>query len=259
MFKDTLKLIKTLFKYAPVLTILKLLQSIAEAVLSPLSIYFTQKLIDTAIKDVKLGVLNNNIFRWGLFLLLSLFFSSIGKGFLSGVLHISLKHKLNLVMTPDILDKLRKIDYACFEDKEVHNTLSRMTSDPQDNVLNLFINICDTFSSFISMAGTLLIFMQAGWWFAVGFLILFTPTTWLDFKVEDMLEELYDSQSTDERRMKYLGSLLSSKQALFELRVFNSVDYILKKWKSLSKIVLDERLKKNLNAQKYAILSTLLY
>ena len=46
MFRKSLKSISIVFKYAPGLTVLKLFQIGLSAILAPLSIYFTQRIID---------------------------------------------------------------------------------------------------------------------------------------------------------------------------------------------------------------------
>jgi ABC-type bacteriocin/lantibiotic exporter with double-glycine peptidase domain len=131
-----------MFRYAPGLTVLKIIQIGLSAVLAPLSIYFTQQIIDTVSGIITNGGSWNSLVPWLALLIFAMFFSSLGGGFLNGILYISIKRKLNIGMTPDVVEKFKRIDYACFEDKDIQDTLQRMSSDPQDKVFQLFLTEC---------------------------------------------------------------------------------------------------------------------
>lgn len=259
MFRKSVKSISIMFKYAPWLTLVKLLQIGLSAVLAPLSIYFTQRIIDTLSGIIMNGERWNGLTLWVGLLLFSMFFSSVGGGFLNGILYIAIRRRLNIGMTPDVIYKFKRLDYACFEDKDVQDTLERMSSDPQDKVFQLFLTITGVIECIIGVIGAALIFSQAGWWFVAGFAALLVPMIWLDFKAADMMNTMYNNQSTDERMLHYLGGLLSNKSSLFELKIFRATDYIAKKWRGLAHTVLDMRVKTTMRSQKYFLISTLLF
>jgi len=242
-----------MFRYAPGLTVLKIFQIGLSAVLAPLSIYFTQRIIDTVSDIIAKGNNWNGLIPWLVSLLLSMFFSSVGGSFLNGILYISIRRKLNIGMTPVVVEKFKRLDYACFEDKDIQDTLQRMSSDPQDKLLQLFLTILSVIECMIGVVGAALIFAQAGWWFVVGFAALLVPMIWLDFKAADMMNTMFNNQSTDERMMHYLGGLLSNKSSLFELKIFRATDYIANKWRGISHNVLNARVKTTIRAQKYFI------
>jgi ABC-type multidrug transport system fused ATPase/permease subunit len=259
VFGKSLKSISILFKYAPGLTLIKLFQIVLSAVLAPLSIYFTQRIIDTVSGVVINGESWGSLSLWAGLLVFSMFFSSVGGGFLNGILYIAIKRRLNIGMTPDILEKFKRLDYTCFEDKDVQDTLKRMSSDPQDKVFQLFLTITGVLECVIGVIGAALIFAQAGWWFAAGFVVLLLPMIWLDFKAADMMNTMFNNQSTDERMLYYLGGLLSNKSSLFELKIFRAADYISKKWHNLAYSVLNTRVKTTMHSQKYFLFSTILF
>ena len=260
MFRKSLKSISIVFRYAPGLTVLKLFQIGLSAVLAPLSIYFTQRIIDTASDIITNGDNWNGLILWvGLLLFSLLFYSVIGAGFFNGILYVSIRRKLTIGMTPDIVAKFKRLDYACFEDKDVQDTLQRMSSDPQYKVFQLFLTILGVLECIIGVIGAALIFAQAGWWFVVGFAALLVPMIWLDFKAADMMNTMFNNQSADERMMHYLGGLLSNKSSLFELKIFRATDYITKKWLGISRDVLNTRVKTTIRSQKFFLISTILF
>ena len=64
MFRKSFKSISIVFRYAPGLTILKLFQIGLSAVLAPLSIYFTQRIIDTVSGIITNGDDWNGLILW---------------------------------------------------------------------------------------------------------------------------------------------------------------------------------------------------
>jgi len=260
MFRQSFKSISIVFRYAPGLTVLKLIQIGFSAALAPLSIYFTQRIVDTVSGIIARGDDWNDLILWvGLLLFSLLFYSAIGAGFFNGILYVSIRRKLNIGMTPDVVEKFKRLDYACFEDKDVRDTLERMSSDPQDKVFQLFLTILGVLECMIGVVGAALIFAQAGWLFVVGFAALLVPMIWLDFKAADMMNTMFNNQSGDERMMHYLGGLLSSKSSLFELKIFRATDYIVGKWRGISKDVLNARIKTTIRSQKFFLISTILF
>ena len=231
MFRKSVQSMKILFRYAPILSLLKLFQILLSAILAPLSIFFTQQIIDITSYIVTIENSWARLIPWLISLFLTLFFSSLGGGFLNGILHISIRRKLNIGMTPDLIEKFKRIEYACFEDKDMQDTLERMSSDPQEKIFQLFLSVTTVLECIIAVAFTAIILVQAGWWFAVGFVSLFVPMIWLDFKAIDMMNTMYNNQSTSERKMNYLAGLLSEKSSLFELKIFRATDYISEKWR----------------------------
>ena len=258
MLFKSMRSVALVWRAAPLLTAVKLLQLALSATMTPLSIYFTQRIIDAVSGVVTLGDGWGRIIPWVSLLLIALFFAS-GAGFLNGILYISIRRKVNAHMTPAILYKFRNLDYACFEDSEVRDTLERMSSDPQYQILELFLTVTGACAHAVMMVGATLIFAQAGWWFPVGFAVLLVPMVWLDFKVSDAMNAMMTGQSADERRMRYLGGLLSGKSPLFELKAFRATRYVSEKLRNLALDVMETRIKFTIRAQRYNLLSTILF
>lgn len=259
MFRKSLRTIGILFRYAPGLTVIKLVQLGLTGVMAPLSIYFIQRVIDAASDVVVQGEGWKPLAVWCVCLLGALLFNSTEGGFLDGILGIAIKRRLNSGMTPNIVDKFKRLEYACFEDKDVQDTLQRMSSDPQEKVFQLFLSVTGVLACMMAMAGSALVFAQVGWWFMAGFLVLLVPVVWLDFKAADMMNTMLNSQSTDERRMRDLGNLVAGKAALFELKLFGATEFIMGKWRGLAHQVLRTRVKTTFHAQRYYLVSLLLF
>jgi ABC-type multidrug transport system fused ATPase/permease subunit len=257
LLKQALSSIKIILLTAKVPTSIKILQCVLAAVLTPLSIYFTENLIDS------IGLyVNGTINVWFIALYMSMLLISLlfvaGNGFFDSLLSISIRRIVNKNLTSTIIDKFKKIDYSCFEDNNISDTINRMGVAPQEKILNVFLTTMNTIMLMITILGTSIIFVQASIWFSLAFIVILFPILWLDFRAMDTMNTLFNTQSEQERRLGYLSGLLNEKTSLFELKIFNAVDYVISKWKILNKKVLDERVKTTIRSQKYFAFSTLL-
>lgn len=242
---------------AKIPTVIKILQCILSAVLTPLSICFTQNLIDSIELYVSGSVEIWLVVLFVLLLIISLFFVA-SSGFFDSIIKVSLKRNINKNLTSIIVDKFRKMDYPCFEDKEMSDTINRMGGAPQEKILNIFLATINTITLLITIFGTAIIFVQVSIWFSLTFIVILLPMLWLDYKAIDMMNTMFNSQSEQERRLEYLSGLLNRKTSLFELKIFSAIDYIMSKWKKANTEVLDERVKTTIRSQKYFAVSTLL-
>jgi ABC-type multidrug transport system fused ATPase/permease subunit len=257
LLRQSLKSLLIVWKYAKLPVSFKIAQSILTAILTPISIYFTQTLIDSIE-----AYAHNTMSIWtvmgrlGLLILSVLFLASTG--FFDSLLHISLQRSINQNLSLVIVQKFMRLEYCCFEDKNIADTINRMGGSPHNKMLDIFSNTLNTITLLITIFGTALVFAQVSIWFSLLFLAMLIPMLWLDFKAIDMMNTLFNSQSEQERKLGYLSGLLNSKNSLFELKIFGAIDYILTRWREINKKVLHERVKTTIYSQKYFAISTLL-
>jgi len=225
--------------------------------MTPLSLLFTQNLINGFVAYFNSGASSLLIVLWGGLLIVSMFLAS-GTDFISGIQSINMKRQLDKEFTQNIVNKYRKIDYYCFEDANTQDTLTRMGNSPQDLILNTFKDVMAALSIIISIIGIILIFLQISWWLPLIFFLLIPIMIWLDFKAMRLMNEMFNNQTKDERLLGYFSSLLSDKNSLLELKVFSAVNYIMDLWRTKSKKVLRERLKTTIRAQKYFAVSSVI-
>ncbi|MEJ6950341.1 ABC transporter ATP-binding protein [Natronospora cellulosivora (SeqCode)] len=257
MFKESIKSIIIMLKYARKPTIIKILVVLFSSILTPLSLYFTKQLIDN-IEPYVAG--ESDIFFiliWGILLLISMLFSAT-KGYYDRIIEINLRSALMKKFTPVILNKFKKIKYSCFEDPEVHDLILRMGKEPHNKILDIFLNTSTVILSTFTLIGTTIIFVQVSVWFALGFLLILIPILWFHFKSRDIMETMYNKQTRDERKLNYFAKLLSDKHSLFELKIFNAIHYIIKLWRNSTELVVSQQIKTTFRSQILLFVSTLL-
>ena len=254
MFRESLRSIAVVWRCAKLAVIALLVQSLLTAVLTPLSIYFTQQLIDHIQPYIEGSVSFLSLLGLlGLLLLSVLFLAS--NGFFNNLTETALRRGINKNLTTVILQQFRRMEYRHFEDADVADTLNRMGREPQERILEIFLNTIKTLTLLISMLGTALVFMQVSVWFLLIFLLILGPMMFLDYKSMDTMNSMFNSLSEEERKLNYLGTLLNDKHSLLELKLFGAVSYILNRWKKINKKVLDEHLHTTLQSYKYFALS----
>lgn len=257
MFSHILTTFKVMFKYARRASLLKLLEVIITATMTPLSLLFTQKLID-GFTDYFYGSKRlSEVVVWMILLILSMFLIS-STTFINGIQSINMKRQLDKEFTQQIINKYSRINYACFEDKKVQDTLNRIGNSPQDLILHTFKDITAALSALITIVGVILIFLQLAWWLPIVFMAVISVMIWMDFRAMKMMNDMFTTQTEDERLLSYYAGLLSNKNSLFELKVFSATDYIKKLWYDKNDVVLRTRLKTTIRAQKFFAVSSFL-
>ena len=249
--------IKTMWKYARFETCLKFFEVIFISMMPPLSLLFTQNLINEFVSYFNSDSEISSVILWSVLLIVSMFLIS-STGFINNIQNINMKRKLDGQFTQHIIDKYRKIDFACFDETNIQDTLSRMGNSPQDLILNTFLDFMSAVSTFISIAGILLIFSQVFWFLPIIFVLIIPLMIWFDYKAMSIMNDMFNNQTEDERWLSYYEGLLSDKNSLLELKAFSATNYIMNLWKVKNKKVLTERLKTTLRAQKYSFVSGML-
>ncbi len=257
MFSHILATFKVMFRYARKASLLKLLEVIITATMTPLSLLFTQKLIDGFAEYFNGSKRISEVVVWIMLLILSMFLIS-STTFINGIQSINMKRQLDKEFTQQIINKYSRINYACFEDKKVQDTLNRIGNSPHDLILHTFMDITAALSALITIVGVVLIFVQLAWWLPIVFMAVISVMIWMDFKAMKIMNDMFTNQTVDERLLSYYAGLLSNKNSLFELKVFSATDYIKKLWYDKNDVVLRTRLKTTIRAQKFFAVSSFL-
>lgn len=257
LFKNGLTAIKLVFSCSPGAVLCKLLGSAAVAVLAPVSIWLTQNLVDSVLAGG--GSMEDfRIWGWAAALLVAMFFSASGSR-AEALLDIVLKRKLCCAITDRMIEKHHKIEYACYENKETFDVISRMGNSPERILLDAFLKTAETFVYFVSIVGNAVVFSQLGLVFSVVYLLCLLPLFLLSYKSYKMMAVLFDEQTEDYRRMKYYMKLLSGKSSVFELKLFHAVRYILEMWRQVTDRVIRDHVRTTWRAQKYMLFGSILY
>lgn len=256
MFTFMCSILRIMFRYAPFYSCIKIIESSANALMPPLILFFTQNVLNSVEIFINKTTSAAETILWTILLIAALIISA-SSNILNGLLDIAFRKKLNTVFAAQILDKYERIAYECFEDSAIQDTFERMGSNPQDKILESFYTGIKAVQLIITVIGLALIFLQIHWLTSIIFFLILSFIMFFDYRSMNMMNTMFNHQTTDERKMHYYGSLLSEKNTLFELRLFSAVGYIQALWKKKTEQVLSLRLRTTLKVQCFFAASTM--
>ena len=250
--------IKLMLQHAPVLTLLKIFQIVVIALLIPFNIFISQQVIDNIVYYLTYEGYIQHVIFWVSMLLASSLITALFGGLFSNLIEVSIKRRINKRMSPGIMKKFISMDYYCFENPEIQDTIELMGDRPQDTIYTIFNRVLRLVRIIVSMIGICIVLLQAAWWFVAGFIVLFILATLLEMKSSSIYHDMMVSQTMDERRKEYLENLLSEKSSLAELTIFGAVNFIKGKWNLYSVKVLKEKMKASRKGIKFTMFHMLL-
>lgn len=257
MLKYAVKCVNIMLKYALLPTICKILLMVLTACMVPLSLLFMQNLIDSIIVAVSGDGSTMPIVLWTGLLVLAMMLSN-SNNFANSIIWISMQRKLAVKFARDIVEKYKAVDYPCFEDATIIDTLDRMGDNPEEKVLSFFTEILRVVEGIIIIIGTLIMFTQVEWWISAAFGVLMVVKSLLSYKGLKIEELAWCGQAADERKMKYYAHIMSEKHSLYELKVFGGLGYVGRVWKAKTEDVLTEKIRANIKAYVFYAASTFL-
>lgn len=157
----------------------------------------------------------------------------------------TLRDQISRSLFRDITRHTTDVELAEFDTEEIYNEFSRVHShDMHFRIVNLFREPIDTARSVVGAVSYALVLTSADWRLGVGITLAFIPS--LYFKVNRARERYihdYNTLTPARKQMSYFDSLLSTREAAQEVRVFNAFTYLAGKWRDIHRIWKTERLK----------------
>lgn len=190
----------------------------------------------------------------------------IGLTFLSSIrfsidrfLDCELEMKINKALSRGMVTRLANMPYQNLENEDFMNQITQIGMKAHKTAVDYFNGILCLTSNVLANAALVVIFMKISHLFGFLYIFFIVFLVFCNVKMTNELNQMYDVQTSEERKLSYLSSLLSEKNSLAELRVFDALKYIKELWRKSNKKVLQDRLIGTLNAQKFKGVSYLLY
>lgn len=237
-----------LFKYAKLPTILTCIGLIFSALSTPLSLYAIKNLLDSIILFLSDNSILSSVVFWACLTAFAFLIQAI-MTYVKKYQIQAIRKKLYEKFSDDILKQFNSIDFSCFENSKNQDTVKNMGDEPQEKILEQFLNFVSLIEKFISILGFAILFLQISIIFSLLAIVIIIITILLHTKALNMMETLYIEQTKEDRLLLYYDQILSDKKTLLELRINNSIKNILKRQNILAIKILDERLKKTIHSQ----------
>lgn len=256
MINQMKKTFKLMYKYIPLQSTFSLVLEIAYALFPAIILFFSQQLINNVEPFINGSLNASSIIFWVVLLVLVMFIRQ-SKPPIKVILIISARRKLNKTFSKDILEKFKKLDYFCFEDSKTQDLISRMGDNYHEKYWDALTNFQQVIAQAIGLIGMSLILMQVSVWAFLGYLLVVLIISIINYQKIKVKMSLWHDQSIEARKSDYYSKLLNEKHSLYELTLFNSLDYIRNKWISNENKMLKSQMKNNIKAEKYSIISGL--
>ncbi len=156
---------------------------------------------------------------------LSSLFTTI-QGAIRELLGDSLQNKISL----RILDKAGSLELAQFEDADTYDALQNAYREVGSRPLGVFTQLISLFQSLITLGSVSALMAQLGWAVVPLILIASIPGVFVSSKFGSQNYRLLRRRAPDARVQNYLGQLLTSDEAVKEVRLFGFENYLLSRW-----------------------------
>lgn len=239
VIKNCALAVKLMVKYTTFHALLYILVCLTPGFFSGLRVILVQRLVDGGVACGRTGQGMESILAGGTALVVMLFvwyvFQRI-QGYEDKVLEIRLVRN----MGPDILRKLDKLEYGAFESPNVQGILQRIGGEPWQNIKGCFIGSICTVQTLLSIFVTLGVYASVSPWIGVGIFLVAVPMLTLNFAATKRLQDLLRNTTTEARRLQDLKHLLQNRNAMYEMKVFESQELYAEKWSHFSGSVEEE-------------------
>lgn len=255
MLKIFLKNIKLIYKITPILVTIKIFLCIIDSLMISINLFFTKKTIESIQEFINYDAKISTILFY-VFLLILVMGLSIINGFIGNIINLKIQRKINIVISDKVIDKYKKIKYSHYENSNTQNIIKNISKSPDEKIFNVFVNSIEIISKIITILSLCVLFFQVSYYLTLIYLFVVTLITYFDFKTMNEMNQMFNNQTQNERFMDYLDSVLSDKNALYELKIYNTLDYIKRKWNLISKIVLEEKKCTTFKTRRYYLISS---
>lgn len=240
--------IKLMFQASVFYTGLKILLMVITALSAPLTIFVTQRLLETIVTADRhmQGIISIGLWIGALAVI---HIWDLVQGHASNLLQLILLRKLKEKLLPAMADKANAIAYEYFEDSATKDIFHRLDKAPHEMVWNVFEQALNVTRELISVVGIMIVLARVSAWFLVVFVAVMVPIFICEYKSVSTISKMHHSQTFAERELAYYEGLLADKYALHELKVMNGIDHVHKKWKSKADIVLKAYMSTTLKSQ----------
>lgn len=234
--------ISLVFKHSCGSALLYLFLALYSALFAPLQVYSIEKIVD-ALSLLMQNDLDQNLKKvlafWSFILIISIIMSSLYDSF-RPYLSLHMYKRLMISLTPDILLTINNINYCDFENSDKADIIHRVTRAPYALVQNQFNAFVNGIFFVTSTIGVVIMFCRISVVLGVLSIMCGLFTALIQYQVEKKRFVFEDKQNFNNRFINYISHLFVNKNFQYEIRVFNSENYFIKKLNTQFNIILNK-------------------
>jgi ATP-binding cassette, subfamily B, bacterial len=218
------------FRCAPVPTILTGVQNLAAGIVPTLQVIVTARFIDAAISVVNasssvVDALPSLLWVTGL-----IAFSWL-TGDLAKLAQARIEIRIRSKFRSAVVRKRGRLEYRHIEDHEAWDLISRVSDNPETKLKQAYTDLLSIVSKVFRVVGLLALLFAQAWWAALVILAFSVPLFFLAVKSGRANYEASREVTQHERKYKYLGEVLTGREAVAERSLFGFGRKINERWK----------------------------
>ncbi len=234
MFKDLRATLSLVWEANPQQTVLIAVLSVVQALLPAATLWVAKLLLDAVAAAIagQLGDPGEALGRMLGLLLLQIGISAASSviAALQGATRELLGDSLQNRISRRILAKANELDLSQFEDPTSYDALQNAYREVGSRPLGVFTQIVSLVQALVTLGSVSALMAQLGWAIVPLVLLASVPSVFVSSRFGTEGYRMIRRQAADARRQNYLGSLLTSDQAVKEIRLFDFGDYLMERW-----------------------------
>ena len=191
--------------------------------------------------------------RWILFLLLGQILFAI-YSHISNMISDNSCLKAKLIVKEKTLNHFLSLHISYFDDPERLNKIQRALAYGETGGTSFFMFLFSIINSIASFATITYVSFKFEWWIWLILLALFAIKVMLGDKLKKIVFDYNNNKIIRDRKMNYYSGVLSNKNNLPEIRVFNSSQFFLKKYRDIYLENKQKYVKHHLKVTMYTVL-----
>lgn len=234
MLRDLRATLTLVWEANPLQTVLIATLSIVQALLPAATLWIAKLLLDAVAAAIvgDLGDPAQALRRMLGLLLLQIGVSAASSviSALQGATRELLGDSLQNRISQRILSKANELDLAQFEDPTSYDALQNAYREVGSRPLGVFTQIVSLVQALVTLGSVSALMAQLGWAIVPLVLLASVPSVFVSSRFGTEGYRMIRRQAADARRQNYLGNLLTSDQAVKEIRLFDFGDYLMQRW-----------------------------
>ncbi|WP_242982029.1 ATP-binding cassette domain-containing protein [Blautia obeum] len=223
MIKDILN------KRTTILLIISFIMLIANALLAPVILILSKKLIDyIAIPPAKKEMVVCIIIGYIIFQLLNEMLENI-KNYIDS----DIRYDMENIVNCKINTKIKKLQLKYFEMPQMYDVIERISTTVVQGIINSFDTIMGVLEPLLLLISYSITLFFIKWYFPVILLIMNIPYLVFLKKRNSLNYEQYKKLSREKRYANYWKNAILDKEFIKDIRVCEAYTYISNKWKKL--------------------------
>ncbi|WP_422657596.1 ABC transporter ATP-binding protein [Paenibacillus sp. EC2-1] len=248
-----------IFRNAPIPASLLLLLNMLEGLAPALTIYVTQRLIDTVIQTAGAGSdAFKDVVSWIVALAATLILTSEILWRFRDPLNVRLRQKLNYSVGKERLEKATQLPLLFFEESSSYDRLER-SKNPGGKVEHFFHYMLWFLQGIIGVVSIASLFWIISPWISIVLVAVVIPRALYEARYSNQWMELIYNQTEEQRRISYIDRLLTGRKEQKEIRLFGLSSTLIGRWKEERTQFRKTQLNKKRNLELSMLPSILIY